>query len=146
MIRNTQSAPTTTTNTAQLAATTNTNPFTYPAGGQANLFYQLLPPVTSADHEMLCQSLTYYPLQPNAQNYIHSSVGSYLSLVIKMVATSLPIVIDWIGLLTLDVGYKGALVVVDNVVAAAVHDVSLLSQPQPSPSPPFPSGIPSPHL
>ena len=66
-IGNTRSALATTMNTTQPAATTNTNPFTNPVGGQGNLFCQPLPPVTSADCDTLRQSLTYYPLQPNTQ-------------------------------------------------------------------------------
>ena len=63
-IRNMQTAPATTANMAPRATTANTNPFAS-SGGQGNLFRQLPPPVTSADHDALQQSLAYYPLLPN---------------------------------------------------------------------------------
>ena len=64
-IRNTRTAPATTTNTAPNATTANTNPFASSGGGQGNLFRQPPPPVTSTDRDALQQSLVYYPLQPN---------------------------------------------------------------------------------
>jgi len=64
-IRNARAAPATTINATPHATTANTNPFTNSGGGQGNLFHRPPPTITNADRDALCQSLAFYPLQPN---------------------------------------------------------------------------------